>query len=187
MAKIAPAWLFPNHFWKRQPDGSWRYVMDNGAPDRPPTPPVPPVGPRLPAVDFVCRRATAPIPRSAAGPAGSHGVGRSRLRVSSTRDADGNAPDQPSNLPPRTTGSRAPRTSIGPFGHVAVHVVDPQAFGLNWPGVRRQSGEPRASRIEGFSAGSSRSLVTWLPSFEGGIGILPRQAYSTQSQSAGPL
>ncbi|MFA5057496.1 MAG: DUF4440 domain-containing protein [Opitutaceae bacterium] len=21
--------------WKRQPDGSWRYVMDNGAPDRP--------------------------------------------------------------------------------------------------------------------------------------------------------
>lgn len=25
--------------WKRQPDGAWRYVMDNGAPDRPPTPP----------------------------------------------------------------------------------------------------------------------------------------------------
>lgn len=25
--------------WKRQPDGTWRYVMDNGAPDRPPTPP----------------------------------------------------------------------------------------------------------------------------------------------------
>jgi ketosteroid isomerase-like protein len=24
--------------WKRQPDGSWKYVMDNGAPDRPPTP-----------------------------------------------------------------------------------------------------------------------------------------------------
>lgn len=22
--------------WKRQPDGSWRYVMDNGAPDKPP-------------------------------------------------------------------------------------------------------------------------------------------------------
>ena len=21
--------------WKRQPDGSWKYVMDNGAPDRP--------------------------------------------------------------------------------------------------------------------------------------------------------
>ena len=21
--------------WKRQPDGSWRYVMDNGAPDKP--------------------------------------------------------------------------------------------------------------------------------------------------------
>jgi len=26
--------------WKRQPDGTWRYVMDNGAPDRPaPSPP----------------------------------------------------------------------------------------------------------------------------------------------------
>ncbi len=24
--------------WKRQPDGSWRYVMDNGTPDRPPPP-----------------------------------------------------------------------------------------------------------------------------------------------------
>jgi ketosteroid isomerase-like protein len=24
--------------WKRQPDGSWKYVMDNGAPDRPPAP-----------------------------------------------------------------------------------------------------------------------------------------------------
>jgi hypothetical protein len=21
--------------WKRQPDGTWRYVMDNGAPDKP--------------------------------------------------------------------------------------------------------------------------------------------------------
>lgn len=30
--------------WKRQSDGSWKYVMDNGAPDRavPPAPPVPP-------------------------------------------------------------------------------------------------------------------------------------------------
>ncbi len=30
--------------WKRQPDGSWKYVMDTGAPDRPPppTPPAPP-------------------------------------------------------------------------------------------------------------------------------------------------
>jgi ketosteroid isomerase-like protein len=28
--------------WKRQPDGSWRYVMDNGAPDRPPAPATPP-------------------------------------------------------------------------------------------------------------------------------------------------
>jgi ketosteroid isomerase-like protein len=27
--------------WKRQPDGTWRYVMDNGAPDRPPAPPKP--------------------------------------------------------------------------------------------------------------------------------------------------
>ena len=25
--------------WKRQPDGSWKYVMDNGAPDRPAPPP----------------------------------------------------------------------------------------------------------------------------------------------------
>jgi len=24
--------------WKRQSDGTWRYVMDNGAPDRPPAP-----------------------------------------------------------------------------------------------------------------------------------------------------
>ena len=28
--------------WKRQADGTWKYVMDNGAPDRP-APPVPPV------------------------------------------------------------------------------------------------------------------------------------------------
>ncbi len=27
--------------WKRQPDGTWRYVMDNGAPDRPPPAPEP--------------------------------------------------------------------------------------------------------------------------------------------------
>ena len=28
--------------WKRQPDGAWRYVMDTGAPDRPPiVPPAP--------------------------------------------------------------------------------------------------------------------------------------------------
>ncbi len=27
--------------WKKQPDGAWRYVMDNGTPDRPPTPPKP--------------------------------------------------------------------------------------------------------------------------------------------------
>ena len=36
--------------WKRQPDGSWKYVMDNGAADRPvpPGPPVPPVAPVAP-------------------------------------------------------------------------------------------------------------------------------------------
>lgn len=33
--------------WKRQPDGSWKYVMDNGAPDRP-APPVPPAAPVAP-------------------------------------------------------------------------------------------------------------------------------------------
>jgi ketosteroid isomerase-like protein len=27
--------------WKRQPDGSWKYVMDTGAPDRPSPPPPP--------------------------------------------------------------------------------------------------------------------------------------------------
>lgn len=31
--------------WKRQPDGSWKYVMDNGAPDRPPPSPAPAVPP----------------------------------------------------------------------------------------------------------------------------------------------
>lgn len=30
--------------WKRQPDGTWRYVMDNGAPDRPP--PAAPAAPK---------------------------------------------------------------------------------------------------------------------------------------------
>jgi ketosteroid isomerase-like protein len=33
--------------WKRQPDGSWKYVMDNGAADRP-VPPVPPAAPAAP-------------------------------------------------------------------------------------------------------------------------------------------
>jgi len=28
--------------WKRQPDGSWKYVMDTGVPDRPPSPSTPP-------------------------------------------------------------------------------------------------------------------------------------------------
>ena len=34
--------------WKRQPDGSWKYVMDTGAPDRPPAPapPPPPAAPK---------------------------------------------------------------------------------------------------------------------------------------------
>jgi ketosteroid isomerase-like protein len=31
--------------WKRQPDGTWRYVMDNGTPDRP-TAPTPPTSPK---------------------------------------------------------------------------------------------------------------------------------------------
>jgi ketosteroid isomerase-like protein len=31
--------------WKRQPDGSWKYVMDTGAPDRPP-PPIAPATPK---------------------------------------------------------------------------------------------------------------------------------------------
>jgi ketosteroid isomerase-like protein len=34
--------------WKRQPDGSWKYVMDTGVPDRPPAPPAAPVAPRPP-------------------------------------------------------------------------------------------------------------------------------------------
>lgn len=32
--------------WKRQPDGTWRYVMDNGTPDRPPAPPKAPEAPK---------------------------------------------------------------------------------------------------------------------------------------------
>ncbi len=35
--------------WKRQPNGSWKYVMDNGAPDRPPPPaPAAPSAPKPP-------------------------------------------------------------------------------------------------------------------------------------------
>lgn len=34
--------------WKRQADGSWKYVMDNGAPDRPPAPPAAPAAPKPP-------------------------------------------------------------------------------------------------------------------------------------------
>ncbi len=33
--------------WKKQPDGSWRYVMDTGAPDKP-TPPAPAAAPAAP-------------------------------------------------------------------------------------------------------------------------------------------
>lgn len=34
--RIGGGWFLT--IWKRQPDGSWRYVMDNGAPDKPATP-----------------------------------------------------------------------------------------------------------------------------------------------------
>jgi len=32
--------------WKRQPNGTWRYVMDNGTADRPPAPPAAPAPPK---------------------------------------------------------------------------------------------------------------------------------------------
>ena len=32
-ARVSTGWFLT--IWKRQPDGTWRYVMDNGAPDRP--------------------------------------------------------------------------------------------------------------------------------------------------------
>jgi ketosteroid isomerase-like protein len=32
--------------WKRQPDGTWRYVMDTGAPDRPASPPKTDISPK---------------------------------------------------------------------------------------------------------------------------------------------
>lgn len=32
-ALVGTGWFLT--IWKRQPDGSWKYVMDNGAPDRP--------------------------------------------------------------------------------------------------------------------------------------------------------
>ncbi|MBA4137763.1 MAG: hypothetical protein C0518_10645 [Opitutus sp.] len=35
--RVGQGWFLS--IWKRQPDGSWRYVMDTGAPDRPPGPP----------------------------------------------------------------------------------------------------------------------------------------------------
>lgn len=35
--RIGTGWFLS--IWKRQPDGSWRYVMDTGVPDRPPPPP----------------------------------------------------------------------------------------------------------------------------------------------------
>lgn len=37
--------------WKRQPDGTWKYVMDTGAPDRPSTPPSAPDASAAPGVD----------------------------------------------------------------------------------------------------------------------------------------
>jgi ketosteroid isomerase-like protein len=38
--------------WKRQPDGTWRYVMDNGTPDRPAAPPAAaPASPAAPKPD----------------------------------------------------------------------------------------------------------------------------------------
>ncbi len=38
--RVGTGWFLS--IWKKQPDGSWRYVMDTGAPDRPPGPPPPP-------------------------------------------------------------------------------------------------------------------------------------------------
>lgn len=35
--RVGGGWFLS--IWKRQPDGSWRYVMDTGVPDRPPGPP----------------------------------------------------------------------------------------------------------------------------------------------------
>lgn len=35
--------------WKKQPDGSWKYVMDNGAPDKPAPKSPPPAAPAKPA------------------------------------------------------------------------------------------------------------------------------------------
>lgn len=37
--RIGTGWFLS--IWKKQPDGTWRYVMDTGAPDRPPAPPKP--------------------------------------------------------------------------------------------------------------------------------------------------
>lgn len=41
--RVGGGWFLT--IWKRQPDGSWKYVMDNGAPDRP----APPAAPAAPA------------------------------------------------------------------------------------------------------------------------------------------
>lgn len=43
--RVGGGWFLS--IWKRQPDGSWKYVMDTGAPDRPP-PPAPPAAPQPP-------------------------------------------------------------------------------------------------------------------------------------------
>lgn len=42
--RVGTGWFLT--IWKRQPDGTWRYVMDNGAPDRPPAPPKAPDAPK---------------------------------------------------------------------------------------------------------------------------------------------
>lgn len=43
---VAGGWFLS--IWKKQPDGSWRYVMDTGVPDRP-APPAPPAALENPA------------------------------------------------------------------------------------------------------------------------------------------
>lgn len=45
--RVGTGWFLT--IWKRQPDGTWRYVMDNGAPDRPVAAPKPPAAPAAPA------------------------------------------------------------------------------------------------------------------------------------------
>lgn len=45
--RVGGGWFLS--IWKRQPDGSWKYVMDTGAPDRPaPVSPAAPAAPKPP-------------------------------------------------------------------------------------------------------------------------------------------